>query len=63
MKISLTLNPGELEILQEMLQNQLSELRMEISHTDRMEYRDMLKERKRVLNKLLDALAKQTVHQ
>lgn len=63
MKISITLNAAETVMLQEMLQHQLSELRMEISHTDRMDYREKLKERKRVLRKILDALHTEPVAQ
>ena len=54
--ITLDLTPDEREQLAEVLRVALSELRMEIADTDRQDFREMLKERKRVLNKVLDVV-------
>ena len=54
--IKLALTPDETEMLGDVLASELSDLRMEISHTDSMDYRDMLKTRKRVLQKVIDAI-------
>ncbi len=54
--IQLDLNYQETETLASMLDSYLSELRMEIADTDRMEFREGLKDRKRLLMKILDAL-------
>ena len=56
--ITLDLTPDEREQLTEVLQVALSELRMEIADTDRQDFREMLKERKRVLNKVLEAIGR-----
>ena len=54
--ISFDLTKDEREILISVLENVLSDLRMEIADTDRMAFRDMLKERKQVLRKVLEVL-------
>jgi hypothetical protein len=54
--VHLELTPEEAETLGMVLDSYLSDLRMEIADTDRMEFRDMLKARKEVLVKVLDAL-------
>jgi len=54
--IQLDLTPEEKSILVAMLEINLSDLRMEISHTDSQDFRDKLRERKAVLNKLLETL-------
>jgi ribosome recycling factor len=54
--IQLELTEEERKSLIEILEADLSDLRMEISHTDRLDFRDMLKGRKAVLGKLLEAL-------
>lgn len=55
--IQLDLNPEEREILAEVLGSALSDLRMEISDTDSMDFRQKLKERKSVIEKALAAVA------
>ncbi len=50
--IDLKLNNTEKKVLSETLERSLSQLRDEISHTDSVEYRDMLKKRKEVLIKI-----------
>ena len=55
--IELDLTEEETSILKMVLESYLSDLRMEISHTDRLEFRDMLKERKAVLIKVIETLA------
>lgn len=57
MMIQLHLTAEEQELLQDMLEVQLSELRMEIAGTDRLEFRNHLRTRKAVLMKLLDVVA------
>ena len=54
--IQLDLDDNEREILADVLDSYLSDLRMEISHTDRLEFREMLKERKAVLMRVLKVL-------
>jgi len=55
--MQIELDAKEREILKEVLESYLSDLRMEIADTDRMAFRDMLKERKEVLLKVIGALA------
>ena len=54
MRVDLTIE--EKRILHEVLESTLSDLRMEIADTDSQDFRDMLKKRKDVLQKLLEAL-------
>lgn len=56
--VHLELTPDEAETLGMVLDSYLSDLRMEIADTDRLEFREMLKERKAVLNKVLEALGR-----
>ena len=52
----LSLSYEEKVILADVLQTVLSDLRMEIGRTDRQDFREMLRARKRVLAKVLEAL-------
>ncbi len=54
--IRLSLTPEERDILVVTLENCIDDLKDEIRHTDRMEYREMLKHRLEVLAKMLDIL-------
>ncbi len=54
--IQLDLSDEEQRTLLEMVQTLLSDLRMEIANTDRKDFRDMLKGRKAILVKLIEAL-------
>ena len=54
--IQLDLNDEEQQILVEVLGNYISDLSMEISDTDRLEFREMLKSRRRAIIKVLDIL-------
>jgi hypothetical protein len=54
--LQLDLNPQELGILEHVLDSYLSDLRMEIADTDRLAFRERLKERKAVLVRVLDAI-------
>jgi hypothetical protein len=56
--ISLDLTPVECEILADVLDNYLSDLRMEIAATDSMDFRDKLKNRKSVVEKVLGWLGR-----
>jgi hypothetical protein len=58
---ALTLTDKEADVLREVLESYLSDLRMEIADTDRMDFREMLKERKSFLNSLVARLAGQQV--
>lgn len=54
--VELDLTEEERQILHDVLQSYLSDLRMEIADTDRMDFRDMLKDRKAVVQKAMDSL-------
>lgn len=54
--IQLDLDKAEARILRETIEAVLSDLRMEIADTDRLDYREMLRGRKQALNKVLEAL-------
>jgi len=54
---NLSLNDKEKQILDETLEASLNRLRDEISHTDKIEYREGLKERRTILEKIKDQLA------
>ena len=54
--IELDLTREEREVLLETLETDLSDLRMEIADTDSLDFRDMLKGRKAVLAKVIEAL-------
>jgi hypothetical protein len=58
--VRIELDPEEREILAVVLDSYLSDLRMEISHTDSADYREMLKQRKAVVQKALDAVRAET---
>ncbi len=53
---TLNLIPEELQLLQDVLESALSELRMEIVDTDRLEFKDSLKQRKRLIMDILKKL-------
>ena len=54
--INLDLTKEENDILAVVLESYLSDLRMEIADTDSMDFRESLKKRKDVLNKVLETL-------
>jgi hypothetical protein len=54
----LDLKPEEREVLLEVLEEQLSDLRMELADTDNAGYKDELRKRKEVLDNILNALQK-----
>ena len=54
--LELDLTSEEHEILQQVLEDALSDLRMEIADTDLYDYRTMLKRRKEAIVKALDAM-------
>ena len=55
--IQLDLNKEEQATLKDVLENYLSDLRQEISATDLHDFKEMLKARKEVVTKVLNALA------
>lgn len=56
--MQLNLAEDEVQVLRDVLTDYLSDLRMEIADTDQMDFREKLKERKRVLEKVLEALSR-----
>ncbi len=54
--LELDLTEQERDMLRHVLESYLSDLRMEIADTDRQDFRDMLKGRKAVIQKVLGAL-------
>ena len=54
--IELDLEDAERIILRDVLASYLSDLRMEIADTDRKDFRDMLKDRKAVIEKVLNSI-------
>jgi hypothetical protein len=52
----LTLNEQEREVLVELLESAISDLGFEIADTDRMEFRERLKENRAVLKRILEIL-------
>jgi hypothetical protein len=54
--IQLNLSAEEIALLKGILDSCLEDLRVEIHATDNMAYKDMLKERKDILLKLMNAL-------
>jgi len=55
--VHLDLTDKETTILDAAMESYLSDLRYEIGNTDSLDYRNMLKERKAVLRKLVNILA------
>ncbi|HET7694029.1 MAG TPA: hypothetical protein VFM44_13170 [Gemmatimonadota bacterium] len=55
--MEIPLDRDEMRILRTVLENELSDLRMEIADTDRKEFRDLLTRRKAVLQKVVEALS------
>jgi len=53
---TIELNPKEQQLLQELLESALSELRVEIVSTDRLDYKEALKERKSLMTDILEKL-------
>ena len=50
------LDRDERQILRTILENELSDLRMEMADTDRKQFRDLLARRKAVVQKVVEAL-------
>jgi hypothetical protein len=58
--IKLNLSEDEQNIIKDILENNISELSMEITDTDKMNYREKLKIKRNILQKLLKSLKEQT---
>lgn len=56
--VLLNFSEEELKMFKEILESYLSDLRMEIADTDRMDFRENLKKKERFLNELLTLLNK-----
>lgn len=54
--VQIDLSPDEVEVLVEVLNTCISNLRMEICDTDRKDFREEIKERKELLMKVVEAL-------
>lgn len=54
--INIDLSKDERDILKEILETTLSDLRMEIADTDKYDHRQTLKERKRILERTIKAV-------
>jgi hypothetical protein len=54
----LELSPKEREVLIEVLESFLSDLRMEIADTERLAFRERLKSQEQIIKRLLEALRK-----
>jgi len=50
------LDPTQTEILRELLESSLRQLRTETAHADNREFRDMLRQREQVIEQLLSKL-------
>jgi len=57
--IELNLSEDEQNIIENILENNISDLSMEITNTDKMDYREKLKFKRYVLQKLLKLLREQ----
>ncbi len=56
--IRVDLTAEERDVLHNMLSNYVSDLRMEIADTDRQDFREMIRRRKEILQKIINALEK-----
>jgi predicted metal-dependent HD superfamily phosphohydrolase len=54
--VRIELSEADVATLKDVLDSYLSDLRMEIADTDRMDFREGLKDRKKVLESLLDRI-------
>jgi hypothetical protein len=55
-KIEIELTPKEIETFKEVLENFVSDLRMEITDTDKQEYREILKAKKNLIARIIQQL-------
>ena len=53
---TIELTPEQADVLAQVLNDYLSDLRMEIADTDLMDFRDKLKHKKAVLNQVLEMI-------
>ena len=54
---TIDLAPEELTTLKEVLENDVKKLRMEIAHTDHKEFREIVKHKEQILEKIVAMLA------
>lgn len=54
--LSLQLTPEDVQVLREILESYLGELRVEVHHTDDFDYREGLKHKEAIVKKLLQHL-------
>ncbi|MCB0260662.1 MAG: hypothetical protein KDH97_05345 [Calditrichaeota bacterium] len=55
--VKLNLAPQEEQVFAEILKNLVADLRMEIADTDSMEFREKLKDRKRLIIRVLESFS------
>jgi hypothetical protein len=55
-KIEIEMTPKEIEIFRDVLENFISDLRMEITDTDKQDYRESLKTKKNLIVKIKQKL-------
>ncbi len=53
---TLNLTPEQAEVLKETLNSYIQDLRMEISNTDKYDFREMLKKKEEMLKEIMSAL-------
>ena len=56
--ITIDIDKKEKDVLETVIESYLSDLRMEIADTDNMDFREGLKEKKAILNKVITELKK-----
>lgn len=57
--IQINLTQDEIQLLKNLLDTYLEDLRVEIHATDNMEYKEMLRRRKAILLKMMEALPRE----
>jgi len=60
--VHIKLSSDDCRILSDILENDLSDLRMEIADTDRLDFRNYLKQKKSVLMQTLEQLQVNEIH-
>ncbi len=58
--MQVTINKDEVELLETLLDQEIIQLRVEIHHTWRFEYKEMLKEREKLVGRLLERIRETT---
>ncbi|HED06206.1 MAG TPA: hypothetical protein ENI61_05930 [Ignavibacteria bacterium] len=56
-KIEIDMTPQEIQLFRELLESVISDLQMEIADTDRLEFREKLKVKRVILQKVISRLS------